>query len=73
MPAAARAHAWLTLAMATTLSGNLTPVASVANLIVIEGARREGVEVSFWQYCRVGVPVTLLTLAIGAMWLGGWR
>ena len=65
----ARAHTWLTLAMASTLSGNLTPIASVANLIVVEGARREGVSISFWAYCRVGIPVTLLTLAVGAAWL----
>jgi Na+/H+ antiporter NhaD/arsenite permease-like protein len=69
MPPAGREHAWLTLAMASTASGNLTPVASVANLIVIEGARREGVEVSVWAYCRVGVPVTIVTLAMGAAWL----
>ena len=71
--AGARAHAWLTLAMASTLSGNLTPIASVANLIVVEGARREGVAVSFWDYCRVGIPVTLLTLALGAAWLAWVR
>jgi Na+/H+ antiporter NhaD/arsenite permease-like protein len=65
----ARAHTWLTLAMASTLSGNLTPIASVANLIVVEGARREGVSISFWAYCRVGIPVTLLTLAVGAAWM----
>jgi Na+/H+ antiporter NhaD/arsenite permease-like protein len=69
LAAAARAKAWLTLAMASTLSGNLTPIASVANLIVVEGARREGVDVSFWDYCRVGLPVTLLTIALGAAWL----
>ncbi len=65
----ARAHTWLTLAMATTLSGNLTPIASVANLIVVEGARREGVSISLRAYCRVGIPVTVLTLAVGAGWL----
>ncbi len=64
-----RASGWLTLAMASTLSGNLTPLASVANLIVIEGARREGVELSLGAYCRVGVPVTLLTLSAGTAWL----
>lgn len=69
MAPAAREHAWLTLAMASTLSGNLTPVASVANLIVLEGAQRQGVRVSFKDYCRVGVPVTLLTLILGAAWL----
>ena len=34
-------RAWLTLAMSTTLAGNLTVLGSVANLIVIERARRE--------------------------------
>jgi Na+/H+ antiporter NhaD/arsenite permease-like protein len=69
LPAGLRAKGWLSLAMASTLSGNLTPVASVANLIVVEGARREGVHVSLWAYCRVGVPVTLATLAAGVFWL----
>jgi Na+/H+ antiporter NhaD/arsenite permease-like protein len=69
LPAGLRAAGWLSLAMASTLSGNLTPVASVANLIVIEGARREGVHVSLWAYCRVGIPVTIATLAAGVFWL----
>lgn len=69
LPAGLRAAGWLSLAMASTLSGNLTPVASVANLIVIEGARREGVHVSLWAYCRVGIPVTIATLAAGVLWL----
>ncbi len=60
---------WLTLAMSSTLAGNLTLVGSIANLIVLEGARRHGVEISFWQYCKVGVPVTLLTLLFGVWWL----
>ena len=69
MAPAAREHAWLTLAMASTLSGNLTPVASVANLIVLEGAHRQGIRVSLWDYCRVGVPLTLVTLVLGGAWL----
>ena len=64
-----RETAWLALAMSSTLAGNLTVLGSVANLIVVENARREGISVSFWQYCRVGVPLTLLTLALGIGWL----
>jgi Na+/H+ antiporter NhaD/arsenite permease-like protein len=60
-------HAWLMVAAASTLAGNLTPLGSVANLIVIEQARRAGVEVSFWSYLRLGIPVTILTLAIAIM------
>jgi Na+/H+ antiporter NhaD/arsenite permease-like protein len=61
--------AWLTLAMASTLAGNLTLLGSIANLIVLEGARRRQVEISFWQYFRVGFPVTVCTLLFGVWWL----
>lgn len=61
--------AWLALAMSSTFAGNLTVLGSVANLIVVEQARREGVSVSFLEYCKVGVPLTLLTLAVGVAWL----
>jgi Na+/H+ antiporter NhaD/arsenite permease-like protein len=60
-------RAWLLLAMASTLAGNLTILGSVANLIVVEQARGAGVQIGFAEYSRVGVPVTLLTLLVG--WL----
>jgi Na+/H+ antiporter NhaD/arsenite permease-like protein len=60
--------AWLVLAMAATLSGNLTITGSVANIIVVETAKPE-VEISLKDYLRVGVPITLLTLLIGWAWL----
>ncbi len=69
MPAASRETAWLALAMSSTFAGNLTVLGSVANLIVVEKAQREGVAVSFMEYCKVGVPLTLLTLALGVAWL----
>lgn len=59
---------WAALAMASTLAGNLTITGSVANLIVIERARDE-VHIGFWDYSRIGIPVTLLTLAVGWAWL----
>ncbi len=69
MPAVHQETAWLALAMASTFAGNLTVLGSVANLIVVENARREGVSISFGEYCKVGVPLTLLTLALGIVWL----
>lgn len=60
---------WLTLAMATTLAGNLTLLGSVANLIVAETASRRGVHLSFKEYLKAGLPITLLTLAAGVVWL----
>src|SRR5262249_44433250 len=58
-------RAWLILAMASTLAGNLTIMGSVANLIVVEAAREERVPIGFWEYARVGVPITLVTLILG--------
>lgn len=62
-------QAWLTLAMATTFAGNLTLLGSVANLIVAEVARGRGVELSFRAYLKAGVPITLISLALGVLWL----
>jgi Na+/H+ antiporter NhaD/arsenite permease-like protein len=61
--------AWLTLAMASTLAGNLTLLGSIANLIVLEGARRHGHTIRFGEYMKVGAPVTLVTMAFGVWWL----
>ena len=62
-------RAWLVVAMASTLAGNLTLVGSIANLIVAERARREGVVIDFWTHAKIGAPVTLLSLVFGAAWL----
>jgi Na+/H+ antiporter NhaD/arsenite permease-like protein len=62
-------RAWLVLAMASTFAGNFTILGSVANLIVVEQARRYAVTIGFWAYFRIGAPLTLATLALGAWWL----
>jgi Na+/H+ antiporter NhaD/arsenite permease-like protein len=60
-------RAWLTLAMSSTLAGNLTLLGSVANLIVVQRARAE-VEITCREYARAGVPLTILTLTAG-VWM----
>jgi Na+/H+ antiporter NhaD/arsenite permease-like protein len=59
---------WKVMAMATTLAGNLTILGSVANMIVVESARKH-IEVGFWDYARYGIPVTLLTTLVGMVLL----
>lgn len=61
--------AWLALATSSTLAGNLTVLGSIANLIVVENARRAGTELGFLEYLKVGVPLTLLTTLVGVAWL----
>ncbi|MBV9016951.1 MAG: anion transporter [Alphaproteobacteria bacterium] len=62
-------HAWLVVAMASTLAGNLTVLGSVANLIVVQLARAGRVTIGFWEYFRVGAPLTVLTILLGLWWL----
>ncbi|MGH9715580.1 MAG: SLC13 family permease [Candidatus Acidiferrales bacterium] len=54
---------WLALASTSTLAGNATPISSVANLIVLQQAGKR-IRISFWEFVRVGIVVTLLTTPI---------
>jgi len=55
---------WKVMALATTFAGNLTILGSVANIIVIESARHH-IKIGFWDYAKIGIPVTMLTTVIG--------
>jgi Na+/H+ antiporter NhaD/arsenite permease-like protein len=56
------------LALANSFGGNLIIVGSVANIIVVQQARELGINISFRDFARLGLPVTMLALA-GLM---GW-
>lgn len=61
---------WLALAMASTLAGNFTLLGSAATLIVAEVASQHGARLSFGAYLRAGIPITVLTMLAGIVWLG---
>jgi Na+/H+ antiporter NhaD/arsenite permease-like protein len=63
-----RETAWLLLAMSSTLAGNLTILGSIANIIVVETASPR-VKISFVEYLKIGLPLTISTLAVGFIWL----
>lgn len=62
-------QAWLVLAMASTLAGNFTLLGSAATLIVAEVAASNGARLGFVEYLKAGIPITILTLIIGMVWL----
>ena len=72
LPVATHPLAGLILALSSTLAGNLLLVGSIANLIVADAALRHGLRIDWWTHAKVGIPVTLATLAICAGYLG-WR
>lgn len=69
LPAAEGPQAGATLALVSTLAGNLLIVGSIANIIVVDAARKCGITIDWKTHARVGVPVTVLTLGITAGWL----
>lgn len=69
LPAAAGPQAGAVLALASTFAGNLLIVGSIANIIVVEQAARQGVAIDWRAHARTGVPITVMTLGIAAAWL----
>jgi len=72
LPAATQPFSGPMLALVSTLAGNLLIVGSIANIIVVDAARRQGIAIDWRRHARTGVPVTLATLAITAAWFA-WR
>src|SRR5262249_43212241 len=69
LEAANSARLWYLLALVSTWAGNLTLVGSIANLIVAESAAPFGVTVDLKIYCKIGIPLTLITVILGTAWL----
>jgi Na+/H+ antiporter NhaD/arsenite permease-like protein len=57
------------MALASGLSSNLIIIGSLANIIVVDAANRQGLKISFGEHARVGIPVTLISLLIAGGWL----
>jgi Na+/H+ antiporter NhaD/arsenite permease-like protein len=62
------------LALLSSLAGNLLVVGSFTNLIVLERGAAFGVRISFRDYARAGIPITLLSMGFAVFWLAwtGW-
>ena len=69
LPVAQHALAGPLLALVSTFAGNLFIVGSIANIIVVDAAARRGVRIDWRRHARIGVPVTLATLAVTAAYL----
>jgi Na+/H+ antiporter NhaD/arsenite permease-like protein len=69
LPVAKHSMAGPLLALVSTLAGNLLIVGSIANIIVVDAAARCGVRIDWRSHARIGVPVTVATLAIAALYM----
>jgi Na+/H+ antiporter NhaD/arsenite permease-like protein len=69
LPTASGIQSGTVLALSSTLAGNLLIVGSIANIIVVHEAARRGIAIDWRRHARVGVPVTMATLAITGVFL----
>ncbi len=52
-----------------TLGGNLTPIGASANITAVGMLRKNGYEVSFKDFMRIGVPFTLTAVMVGYLYI----
>jgi len=57
------------LALLSTLAGNLLLSGSLTNLLIAEQAERIGPRLSYRDHARAGVPIAVLSLAFAVIWL----
>jgi Na+/H+ antiporter NhaD/arsenite permease-like protein len=72
LPAATEPFSGPLLALVSTLAGNLLIVGSIANIIVVDAARKHGISIGWQRHAQTGLPVTIVTLGITAAWVT-WR
>ncbi|MCV7300116.1 ArsB/NhaD family transporter [Mycobacterium barrassiae] len=60
---------WWALALGADFGGNLTAVGASANVVMLGIARRAGNPISFWEFTRKGFLITVVSVALSALYL----
>jgi Na+/H+ antiporter NhaD/arsenite permease-like protein len=59
----------MALAAGSTIAGNLTILGAASNVIIIQNAEKQGETLTFFEFAKIGVPLTILQLAVYWVWL----
>jgi len=54
----------MALAAGSTIAGNLTILGAASNVIVVENAEKRGYTITFWEFFRVGLPLTIANCVV---------
>ncbi|MBU0982181.1 ArsB/NhaD family transporter [Patescibacteria group bacterium] len=60
---------WWALSLGACFGGNATVIGASANVIGIDLAKKDGVHISFLNYMKYGLPLTVITLAVSSVYL----
>lgn len=68
IPAGPAEQWWTAMAVFSTLAGNLTLTGSIANLIVVELAKKQNVNIGFSTYLKIGFPLTVIMVVVALVY-----
>jgi Na+/H+ antiporter NhaD/arsenite permease-like protein len=60
---------WWALALGACFGGNATLIAAAANVAAVSALSRAGTRVTFFEFLRLGLPVTLVSLTIATAYM----
>ncbi len=60
---------WWSLALGACLGGNMTIIGAAANVIVSENAHKAGYPISFMQFLKYGIIVTMISLVLSTAYI----
>jgi Na+/H+ antiporter NhaD/arsenite permease-like protein len=60
---------WYALSIGAAMGGNSTLIGSSPNLVTAGISERAGFRISYKEFLKTGVPVTVFTVAAGTLWL----
>ncbi|MBI3041139.1 MAG: anion transporter [Chloroflexi bacterium] len=71
MQVGASTKGMMALAAGSTIAGNLTIIGAASNVIIIQNAeKRSGATLTFWEFARMGMPLTVVNIAVYWLFLG---
>ena len=60
---------WWSLALGSCLGGNGSPIGASANVIVVGLSEKAGYKITFTQFLKYGLPVTLMTILLATIYV----
>ncbi|MBI4895286.1 MAG: anion transporter [Candidatus Aenigmarchaeota archaeon] len=54
----------IALAAGSTIAGNLMILGAASNVIIIQNAEKQGETITFWEFAKIGIPLTILNILV---------
>jgi Na+/H+ antiporter NhaD/arsenite permease-like protein len=69
VPGAESGVLWYGLSIGSAMGGNSTLIGASPNLVTAGISERAGFRISYLEFLKTGLPATIITVAIGVLWL----